>query len=157
MTYIDSRYYAVHRKQLRMVVRLARLIAANRACSGQVPPALPGGLQRLAETLELHQNREEGSLFSAMMTGPADRLKFPVIHAIREHDEISDQLDTIAKLTGNYLTPASAGRSIQRLYDICGALDGELRLHMHIENNLLFPPFLGDQAGITGWPSNASD
>jgi len=144
MTYIDTRYRTVHRKQLLDAMDLAKAVEADRAIAPLCPAGLSKTLALLFDTLEDHQDNEENNLFPAMINSPRHTLRYPVCRAISEHDEISDQLDTIARSMRGYITPQGSPRSLQALYGLCSALDGDIRLHMHLENNLLFPPFAGD-------------
>lgn len=151
ITYIDMRYNTVHRRQLISAIRLARRVEATEIAetNGGVslcPPGLSRTLNLLFNTLEDHQHGEEENLYPAMINSPGHTLQYPVTRAMVEHDEISDQLDTLAKLTNGYTPPEKAGLSQRVLYKLCSVLDGDVRLHMHLENNLLFPPFAGNVA-----------
>ncbi len=100
----------------------------------------------LADTMEDHQVREEEDLYPAMLHSPKHHLRFPVLRAMMDHDEISDQLDTLNRLTSSYAAPAGAGKALKKLYALCATLDGDIRYYMHLENNVLFPRFVGDRA-----------
>lgn len=148
ITYIDTRYHAVHRTQLLTAIRLAKTIEANmkddRTANSPCPPGLTNFLIILFDTLEDHQEDEAENLYPALINSPQHSLRYPVCRAMVEHDEISDQLDSLARLMNGYLPPEGAGMRQRVLYKLCGVLDGDVRLHMHLENNLLFPPFAGD-------------
>lgn len=143
MTYIDTRYRMVHRTQLLAAIGLAKAVEARRAAQSFCPAGLSKALTLLFDTLEDHQDNEESNLFPAMINSPQHLLRYPVCRAMLEHDEISDQLDTLARSTEGYVAPKGSPRSLRVLYQLCSALDGDIRLHMHLENNLLFPPFAG--------------
>lgn len=143
MTYIDTRYRTVHRKQLLTAIDLAETLEARWADTPFCPTGVSKGLTLLFDTLEDHQDHEESNLFPAMINSPQHSLRYPVCRAMSEHDEISDQLDTLARAMDLYTPPKSAPHSLKVLYRLCGDLDGDVRLHMHLENNLLFPPFAG--------------
>lgn len=151
ITYIDMRYNAVHRSQLLCAIRLARRVEATKVAkmigsASSCPPGLSQMLTLLFNTLEDHQRGEMEKLYPALINSPQHTLQYPVSRAMVEHDEISDQLDTLAKLTNGYKPPEKAGISQRVLYKLCSMLDGDIRLHMHLENNLLFPPFAGNVA-----------
>lgn len=145
MTYIDTRYRTVHRTQLLAAIGLAKAVEARCAAQSFCPAGLSKALTLLFDTLEDHQDNEESNLFPAMINSPQHLLRYPVCRAMLEHDEISDQLDTLDRSTGGYAVPKGSPRDLRVLYQICSALDGDIRLHMHLENNLLFPPFAGDK------------
>jgi regulator of cell morphogenesis and NO signaling len=146
ITYIDARYHSVHRKQLLSAIGLAKAINAKTANKPECPTSLANLLTLLFDTLEDHQSNEEDNLYPAIINSPQHTLRYPVSRAIMEHDEISDQLDTLARLTENYTAQKGARQSIRVLYKLCSVLDGDLRLHMHLENNLLYPPFVEESA-----------
>lgn len=146
MTYIDTRYHTVHRKHLLSAIGLAKAIATKTVHTPECPAGLANLLILLFDTLEEHQRSEETNLYPAILSSPQHTLRYPVARAIMEHDEISDQLDTLARLTGNYTPPDGARQSLRVLFKLCSLLDGDLRLHMHLENNLLYPPFVDEGA-----------
>ncbi|OYW83580.1 MAG: hypothetical protein B7Z26_00085 [Asticcacaulis sp. 32-58-5] len=146
ITFIDTRYHNVHRKQVLSAIRLAKAIQLSPKFAHTIPLGLGNLLTLLFDTLEDHQLHEEEELFPAMVNSPQHTLTFPVYRAVLEHDEISDQLDTLSRLTGGYAIPETAHRCVRLLYALCSSLDGDLRLHMHLENNLLFPHFIGEGA-----------
>lgn len=141
ITYIDTRYHSLHRKHLLSAIGLAKAIDVKTAAKPECPPGLVNLLTLLFDTLEDHQTDEEDNLYPAMLNSPHHTLCYPITRAIMEHDEISDQLDTLARLTRNYTPPKDAQRTTRVLYEVCSSLDGDLRLHMHLENNLLYAPF----------------
>ncbi len=144
MTYIDSRYRTVHRNQVLAAIDLAKIVEEKWAGAPFCPEGLSKGLTLLFDTLEDHQDHEENNLFPAMINSALHTLRYPVSRAMVQHDEISDQLDTLARSTDGYVAPKGSPRSLRVLYQLCSALDGDIRLHMHLENNLLFPPFAGN-------------
>lgn len=146
MTYIDTRYHAVHRKHLLSAIGLAKAIEGKTVHTLECPAGLANLLTLLFDTLEDHQSSEESNLYPAILNSPQHTLRYPVARAIMEHDEISDLLDTLARLTGNYTPLEGARQSLRVLFKLCSLLDGDLRLHMHLENNLLYPPFVDEGA-----------
>ena len=61
---------------------------------------------------------------------------------MREHTEMGDQLGVMAEMTDNFTPPEGACTTWRALYAACGKLDADLREHVHLENNLLFPRFV---------------
>ena len=59
-----------------------------------------------------------------------------------EHEDAGEILDNIRHLVNNYTPPMGACNSFQFLYIKLKALDEDLQLHIHLENNLLFPKAL---------------
>ena len=144
--YIDERYRTHLRSLLRASIRLARSIEDQRADHDECPLGLKKRLIELNDVLARHQDKERDHLYPAMLADAAQGLRFPILRAMAEHDDISDQLDTIAYLTRDFVAPRNGGETWEVLYANCSLLDAELRLHMHLENNLLYARFLPGSA-----------
>lgn len=59
-----------------------------------------------------------------------------------EHEELGDQLDKLQALTGGYQVPADGCASYQALYVGLKQLEDDTHLHIHKENNVMFPAVL---------------
>ena len=59
-----------------------------------------------------------------------------------EHDRAGDLLSQLHVLTDGYTPPADACASYQALYDGLTDLAADTHLHVHKENNVLFPAVL---------------
>ncbi len=58
---------------------------------------------------------------------------------IREHDSSADDFRQLRKLSNNFTAPADTGESYRRFLRALSDLERDLHLHMHKENNILFP------------------
>lgn len=56
-----------------------------------------------------------------------------------EHGSIGNSLNTIKKLTNNYVLPEDACASYTLLYRMLNEFEEDTHLHIHLENNILFP------------------
>ena len=56
-----------------------------------------------------------------------------------EHEVVGRLLDKLRELSGDFATPADGCASYQAFYTGLAELDGDTRLHVHTENNVLFP------------------
>ena len=59
-----------------------------------------------------------------------------------EHEMVGKNLDEIRVLTNNYLLPEDACASYSLLYRLLDEFEDDLHLHIHLENNILFPKAL---------------
>ena len=59
-----------------------------------------------------------------------------------EHEMVGKSLDEIRKLSNNYLLPEDACASYSLLYRLLDEFEEDLHLHIHLENNILFPKAL---------------
>jgi regulator of cell morphogenesis and NO signaling len=57
----------------------------------------------------------------------------------REHVSAGDALGEIRSLTQNYQLPEYACSTVRALYAGLEALEADLHVHIHLENNILFP------------------
>jgi len=102
----------------------------------------------LRADLEPHLTREEQELFPmirqlAATTGgpeshdPAIVAQIEVLAA--EHETVGDLLDELHRITSGYTTPADGCASHAACYRALAELEADTHLHVHKENNLLFP------------------
>ena len=59
-----------------------------------------------------------------------------------EHELVGKNMDEIRTLTNNYLLPEDACASYSLLYRLLAEFEDDLHLHIHLENNILFPKAL---------------
>jgi regulator of cell morphogenesis and NO signaling len=63
-----------------------------------------------------------------------------------DHDDAGIELEELRVLTHAYLPPAGASATHEALYACLAALDRDIRVHLHIEQELLFPRALALEA-----------
>ncbi|HTM82850.1 DUF542 domain-containing protein [Asticcacaulis sp.] len=138
--YIVERYHDVHRAEFPEAIRMARRVEAVHRDSPDCPHGLGDLLAIMAHELDEHQAVEEQMLFPSMLSGQYD-LTHPVARMMSDHEDLGAQLETLAQLTTDFIPPNSACTTWRALYAACQKLDTDLRVHLHLENNILFPRF----------------
>ena len=102
----------------------------------------------LRADLEPHLAREEQELFpmirqlAATTDGPQvdNRALTAQIEALAsEHETVGDLLDELNRVTSGYATPADGCASYAACYRALADLEADTHLHVHKENNVLFP------------------
>ena len=99
----------------------------------------------LSADLRSHMHREELVLFPAirMMEGrqmqPDLRLDAPIHVMEREHDRAGALLSQLHVMTGGYVPPSWACATFRALYQGLSELEPAMHVHVHLENNILFP------------------
>jgi regulator of cell morphogenesis and NO signaling len=106
----------------------------------------------LRNELSMHLLKEEQMLFPYIITveesathksapplAPFGTVQNPVRMMMMEHDDAGRVIKEIRSLTGNFEPPQDACTSFKALYQALGAFEADLHLHIHLENNLLFP------------------
>lgn len=110
--------------------------------------------ESLVAELSSHLSREEQVLFPAIAQfyateGPVEfpfgRLAEPIGVMLAEHDEAGRILAEIREVSGGYTVPADGCGSYTALYAGLEEMENDLHLHIHKENNVLFPRVLQDE------------
>lgn len=98
--------------------------------------------------LEPHLTKEERMLFpmvrelSSASAAPAfhcGSLRNPISVMLAEHDTVGELLAQLRGLTNGYQPPADACASYDALFAGLAELEADTHLHVHKENNVLFP------------------
>ena len=147
---------ANHHKYVRdEIPRLERLLekvcsvhGSNHAELHQIRETFGG----LAQEMYSHMMKEEMILFpyiarmeqailqkSAVPSPPFGTVRNPVNMMIHEHDSAGAALSAMRRSSNGYLPPTDACMSYTTLYKALGDFEADLHLHIHLENNILFP------------------
>lgn len=139
--HILTRYHETHRCELPELVKLARKVEAVHAEHPHAPRGLADTLQQMLGELEVHMKKEELILFPAMRRLPGGVLDAPIAQMRHDHDDTGEQLRRVEDITANFTLPEGACRSWQALYLGSAKLIDDVKEHMHLENNVLFPRY----------------
>ena len=119
----------------------------------------PETLSRMAEVfgslraeMEMHMHKEEAILFPyiekygtaeaqgrPMPPVPFGSIANPIAMMEKEHVGAGDALAEIRALTRDYQLPPYACSTFRALYEGLQILEADLHVHIHLENNILFP------------------
>jgi regulator of cell morphogenesis and NO signaling len=111
----------------------------------------------LRADLEPHLLKEERILFpmirelaasSASPTFHCGTLANPIRVLLLEHDQVGVLLAETRATTGGFEVPADGCASYQALYDGLAELEQDTHLHVHKENNVLFPAVLALESSM---------
>jgi regulator of cell morphogenesis and NO signaling len=143
--YILSTHHTYLRDEL---PRLATWLTAVRRAHGARDGALLAELDRvftaLKDELEMHMRKEEAILFPAIRRSEG-WIGQPVAVMEHEHETAGRALSELRRLTGGeYRPPEHACATYRALYSGLEALEKDLHLHIHLENNILFPRALAE-------------
>ncbi|MBP7929745.1 MAG: iron-sulfur cluster repair di-iron protein [Acidimicrobiia bacterium] len=112
----------------------------------------------LEQDLKPHLMKEERVLFpmirelDAATAAPAfhcGSLRNPISMMLIEHDRAGELLAQLRGLSNGYLVPDDACASYKALFVGLEELEADTHLHVHIENNVLFPAVLGLETQLT--------
>jgi regulator of cell morphogenesis and NO signaling len=111
-------------------------------------PPLKATFDRLSHELRFHMQREDVALFPAIVMFEAgapsagaavDAFRAPIAVMERDHAVADDALARIRLLTGGYEPPEDACPTFRGLYYGLAELEHRMRMHVHLENDILFP------------------
>jgi len=126
------------------------------AVHGHYAPEMWNGLAKifaaLREEMEMHMHKEEEILFpfivqygraeaqgQPMPQVPFGTIARPIQMMEMEHESAGGALAEARALTNDFELPAYACATVRALYGGLQALEADLHVHIHLENNILFP------------------
>ncbi|HQX80627.1 MAG TPA: iron-sulfur cluster repair di-iron protein [Vicinamibacterales bacterium] len=147
VAHIQARFHQPLREEL---PRLSAMIDKVVERHGEHYPAMLGPLQRefrglMSELLD-HMSKEDQVLFPAIVA--IDRgqaadggswIAGPVEVMEHEHVQAGAALAAMRQVTGDYQLPAGACPTFQGLFYGLEQLERDMHVHIHLENNILFP------------------
>jgi regulator of cell morphogenesis and NO signaling len=150
---VDHIESAHHRYLWDELPRLSALLAKVAGVHGDRHPELRETAEVLAEVradLEPHLTKEERVLFPAIRalaaagadgppTFPFGSVANPISMMVREHDRAGDLLARLRDATDDYRVPDDGCASYHACFEGLAELEADTHLHVHKENNLLFP------------------
>ena len=153
---------SVHHEYLKLELprtqkRLEVVYAAHRERDAAALAPLPEIVFLMKDELELHMHKEERILFPAIEEAeratkggcrppfPFGSLANPIRVMLAEHESAGASLDQIRRITKNYELPPHACETYRALFKGFEALERDLHMHIHLENNILFPRALALQ------------
>lgn len=152
LTELADHIEETHHAYLRQALpRLSGLIRKVVQAHGEQHPELrevERVFLRLRDELELHTRKEEGVLFPLCRQFDAadapprfhcGSIRNPVLVMEREHDSAGQALERLRALTHDFAPPAGACNTYRAMLDGLAELTTDLHLHIHKENNILFP------------------
>ncbi len=152
-----QRIVRVHHRSVRQdlpgLLRLADRLVVHR----DLAPSLRRKIETLHAGLLRHIDAEEQSLFPVIARlGEADAepfatttpLKRNMLQMQQDHDSAVDTMDELRAETKGFTPPPTACATHRALLSGLDAFDRDLRSHLQLEDNILFPRALALQASL---------
>ncbi len=146
--HIEATHHAFTREAF---ARLATMVPKLVTAHGAAHPEL-AELSRLVAVLRDdmmdHMVREERVLFpwfrrlerpSEIQSGPPWSVRRPIDCMLHDHDAVAEILRAMRALTGGFKPPAGACVTYRGTFALLERLEAETHVHIHKENNILFP------------------
>jgi regulator of cell morphogenesis and NO signaling len=151
--HIVSTHHAFLKRELPLLSeRMARVAEVYGERDRAMLSELPGVFLRLCEELNLHMRKEEMMLFPTIDTyeaaasagrplppTPFGSVANPIAMMEMEHESANGALAKLRELTSGYAVPAYACVTYRALIEGLRDLEADLHIHIHLENNILFP------------------
>ena len=145
-----------HHKYVRQAIpRVRALLAKVRAKHFDKHPEIDEVVclfEQVAREMLLHMQKEEQILFpyldnlawaireKASLEPPFfQTVTNPIYMMMREHDSAGELVRKIRRATSDYSAPADACTTFRAAYQELQQFEEDLHLHVHLENNILFP------------------
>ncbi|MBX3385027.1 MAG: iron-sulfur cluster repair di-iron protein [Phycisphaeraceae bacterium] len=140
-----------HRKARESFDRLSAIVPRVLSAHADRHPELrevAAVVEQLREEMMDHMVREERVLFpwlrrlerpTAVNVGPPWSVQRPIDCMEHDHASVADALARLRRLTSGYQAPTDACRTYESLLITLRDLDHDTRVHIHKENNILFP------------------
>jgi regulator of cell morphogenesis and NO signaling len=163
VAHIQQAYHGPLYEELpRLAAMLATVVSRHGDRMPDTLPPLQATFSGLEHDLHFHMRREDAILFPAIVrfaSQPNEQarephpLLGPITVMERDHAEADDALDSLRRLTAGYQPPDGACPTFRGLYHGLSDLEHRMRLHVHLENDILFPRALA--LGRSGQPAGA--
>lgn len=146
--HIESTHHAYLHAELPRLIELTNKIAAVHGSRHPELQQVADLMVALHDDLEPHMAKEERVLFPlirAMADGDAAAadhcggIANPIARMRVEHDAAGDLLLRLREVTNGYEVPADGCASYQAAYQGLARMEADTHLHIHKENNVLFP------------------
>ncbi len=132
--------------------RMEKVASVHGARDPKVLPRMAEVFAGLRAEMDMHMHKEETILFpfieqygrAEVQNRPVPPVPFgtianPIAMMEREHADAGGALEEIRSLTNDFELPAYACATVRSLYEGLKVLEADLHVHIHLENNILFP------------------
>ena len=156
--HLESTHHRYLWAEMPRLSELADKVVAVHGASHPELVSIRSCYEEIRADLQPHMMKEEQVLFpmirelAAADTAPSfhcGTLRNPISVMLYEHDQVGELLGRLHQLTGGYTPPADACASYTALFAGLAELETDTHLHVHKENNVLFPAVLAMEARLS--------
>ena len=144
-SHIVTAYHQPLRGELPRLESMAVKVARVHGGKAQYLARLDAIVAELSADLLTHMQKEEMVLFPAIdaLAHSAGSRPFPIAMPIacmeKEHDHAGSLLEELRAITSGYQVPDWGCATLRALYQGLADLEAAMHVHVHLENNVLFP------------------
>ncbi len=152
IAHIKNTHHQYMREEMARLVPLLEKVCAVHGKNHPELQQVQSSFQSLVQELTTHMMKEERVLFpyivrmeeaviqkEPVLPPPFGSLQNPVSMMEHEHDSAGHALRAMREASCGYTAPGEACISYQTLYKALANIETDLHLHIHLENNILFP------------------
>ena len=153
IAHIISTHHAYLKRDLPAIgMRVAKVHRVYNTRYGPTLRGLPEVFARLSAELEMHMQKEEMILFPAIAAyevavnagdpppqSPFGTMARPIAMMEAEHESAGEALTKIREITEDFHVPDYACVTYNAMISGLKELEADLHMHVHLENNVLFP------------------
>lgn len=145
--YVESTHHSYLHAELGSLEWLAGKVFSVHGDRHPELQEVAGLVVEVAADLRPHLAAEETEVFPAIAslapgTAGDDRLAARIDDLVAEHAALGAKLARLRELTDGYKTPEDGCASYRSLYERLAHLESDTHIHIHLENNVLFPSAL---------------
>lgn len=141
--HIVATYHDPLREELPRLETMAARVAQVHGAHASYLARIEAIVTELSADLSAHMQKEEQVLFPAIRAigsgVPTQRIAHPIQVMEHEHDRAGELLAELRRVTGGYVAPEWACQTYRALYHGLAELESAMHVHVHLENNVLFP------------------
>jgi regulator of cell morphogenesis and NO signaling len=146
--HIERTHHAYLKEELPRLEFLTSKVATRHGTNRPALLEVYDVFAHLKAEMDSHMMKEEQILFplcrrldvaEALPASHCGSVANPIAVMVQEHDGAGAALARIRELTENYTLPGDACNTYRALFDSLQQLERDLHLHVHKENNILFP------------------
>ena len=143
VAHIVATYHDALREELPRIAGMAERVARVHGAKDPAVNRLRQVITELSADLIAHMQKEERILFPSICAREVGGGSMPLAQPIQvmeaEHDDAGTLLAEIRTLTNEYTVPAWGCGTVRALYHALADLESAMHVHVHLENNVLFP------------------
>ena len=142
--HILERYHAPLQRDLPILLGMAAKVAMRHGDTHPELVEVRHVVEALAAEMTSHMQKEERVLFPMIVrmakggVAPAP-VDGPIEVMELEHEQVARLLARLRELTAGFVPPEEACNSYRGLFSMLAELESETHVHVHLENNVLFP------------------
>lgn len=140
--HVLARYHAGLREELARLEAMALRAHERHGATNPELGEIHAVVAELRSRMVEHLDREERVLFPAVLRGDSDALAAEFAVAEDEHSVVGDLLARLRAVSRDFQPPEGACNTWRGLFHGLEELERDTHVHVHLENNLLFPQVL---------------